>query len=228
MNNAPPHPATDRGKELRMRFRSPTILAAVLCAGVILITTGDGRAQVDPFEFEVYQTQTYGAGMFELEWHNSFVPQGHTQGERGTSSGDYASNLMYRTSLETAYGITDRIEAGAYVSFARPNGASFQFAGSKYRLRGSLFEQGELLVDLGWYVELEWHRIHQFDENELELEFKPLIEKNFGKVETISTDIRKRYLSPQESWVEFAMPMGSITTDTPSVRAWDLWRHRAD
>jgi len=166
-----------------MRFRPPTILAAILCAAAVLITSGSGRTQVDPFEFEVYQTQTYGAGMFELEWHNSVIPKGHTQGERGTSSGGYASNLMYRTSLETAYGITDRIEAGAYVSFARPNGASFQFAGSKYRLRGSLFEQGALPVDLGWYVELEWHRIHQFDENELELELKPLIEKNLGKVE---------------------------------------------
>lgn len=166
-----------------MRFRSPTILAAALCAATILVTGGSGFTQVDPFEFEVYQTQTYGAGMFELEWHNSVIPKGHTQGDRGTSSGDYASNLMYRTSLEAAYGITDRIEAGAYVSFARPNGASFQFAGSKYRLRGSLFEQGELPIDLGWYVELEWHRIHQFDGNELELEFKPLIEKNFGKFE---------------------------------------------
>jgi hypothetical protein len=56
-----------------MRFRPPTILAAVLCAAAILITRGSGRTQVDPFEFEIYQTQTYGAGMFELEWHNSVV-----------------------------------------------------------------------------------------------------------------------------------------------------------
>ena len=147
------------------------------------MTNRSARPQLDPFEFEVYQTQTYGAGMFEFESLNSFVPKGHTQGDNGTSSGDYASNLMYRTTIELSYGLTDKIEAGGYISLARPNGASFQYAGSKYRIRGSLFEQGELPVDLGWYVELEWHRIHQFDGNELEFEFKPLIEKNIGKFE---------------------------------------------
>jgi hypothetical protein len=70
------------------------------------------------------------------------------------------------------------------LDLARPNGASFQYAGSKFRLRGSLFEQGQLPVDFGWYAELEWHRIHQFDENELEFEFKPIIEKkDFGRLE---------------------------------------------
>ncbi|MEA2679283.1 MAG: hypothetical protein QOK03_1005 [Candidatus Binataceae bacterium] len=166
-----------------MIFRSEMMLAVVLCAAVVLMTNRSARAQLDPFEFEVYQTQTYGAGMFEFESLNSFVPKGHTQGDNGTSSGDYASNLMYRTMIELSYGLTDKIEAGGYISFARPNGASFQYAGSKYRLRGSLFEQGELPIDLGWYVELEWHRIHQFDGNELEFEFKPLIEKNIGKFE---------------------------------------------
>jgi hypothetical protein len=159
------------------------MLAVVLCAGAVLMTSRNGCAQVDPFEFEIYPTQTLGGGMFEFESLNSFVPKGHSQGERGTSSGDYASHLMYRTAFELAYGITDKIEAAAYLNLTRPNGASFQYAGSKYRMRGSLFEQGELPVDLGWYLELEWHRIHQFDGNELEFEFKPLIEKNLGKLE---------------------------------------------
>ena len=140
-------------------------------------------AQVDPFEFEVYPYTTLGPGVIELESLNSFVPKGHTQGGEGTSSGDFASNLMYRTALELSYGLTDRIEAAAYLNLARPNGASFQYAGSKYRLRGRLFEQGEMPIDLGWYLELEWHRIHQFDENELEFEFKPIIEKDFGRLE---------------------------------------------
>lgn len=159
------------------------MLAVILCAGALVMTSRSGCAQIDPFELEIYQPQTIGGGMLEIESLNSFVPKGHTQGEHGTSSGDYASNLMYRTAFELTYGLTDKIEAAAYLNLARPDGASFQYAGSKYRLRGSLFEQGELPVDLGWYVELEWHRIHQFDGNELEVEFKPLIEKNFGKLE---------------------------------------------
>ena len=52
-----------------------------------------------------------------------------------------------------------------------------------FRLRGTLFEQGELPVDFGWYLELEWHRTPQFDGSQLELELKPIIEKDFGRFE---------------------------------------------
>jgi len=159
-------------------------LATILCcAAGILIAAGAARAQVDPFEFEVYPYQTEGMGVVEMESLNSFVPKGHSTGEDGTSSGNFASNEMYRTSFELTYGLTDKVEAAAYLSLAHPNGASFQYAGSKFRLRGSLFEQGQLPVDLGWYIELEWHRVPQFDDNQLELELRPIITKQFGRLE---------------------------------------------
>jgi hypothetical protein len=159
-------------------------LNAILCVAAILLAGGRALAQVDPFEFEVYPYQTLGAGMLELESLNSVVPKGHTRGGIGTSSGDFASNLMYRTAFELSYGLTDKVEAAVYLNLARPNGdGSFQYAGSKYRLRGSLFEQDELPVNVGWYVELEWHRVPEFDGNQLEVELRPIIEKDFGRVE---------------------------------------------
>jgi hypothetical protein len=139
-------------------------------------------AQVDAWEFEVYPAQTEGKGMLEIESLNSVVANGHTQGEEGTSSGDYKSNLMWRTAIELTYGLTDHLEAAAYLDLARPNGdGSFQYAGSKFRLRGSLFEQGEMPADFGWYAELEWHRVPEFDTSQLELELRPIIQKDFGR-----------------------------------------------
>jgi hypothetical protein len=149
----------------------------------VLLLAGPALAQVDPFEFEVYPSQTLGHGMVEFESLNSVVAHGHTQGDSGTSSGDFASNQMYRTTLELTYGLTEKVEAAAYLDLARPDGSSLQYAGSKFRLRGSLFEQGQLPVDLGWYVELEWHRTPQFDASELELELRPIIEKDIGRFE---------------------------------------------
>jgi len=143
------------------------------------------QAQVDPFEFEVYGYQTVGRGVVELESLNSFVPKGHTEGDSGLSSGSLPSDLMYRTAVELSYGLTDKIEAAAYLNLAHPNGEPFRYAGSKYRLRGSLFEQGELPVDLGWYLELEWNKIPQFDGTELELELKPIIEKDIDRFEVL-------------------------------------------
>ena len=140
-------------------------------------------AQVDPWEFEVYPARTIGKGMAEFEPLNSVVANGHSQGDSGTSSGEFPSQSMYRTAFELTYGLTDHLEAAAYLNLALPGGEGFQYAGSKYRLRGSLFEQGQLPLDLGWYAELEWNRIPQFDESELELELKPIIEKDIGRLE---------------------------------------------
>lgn len=156
---------------------------AVVTAFGIAIFAPAAWAQVDPFEFEVYPYQTIGKGVAELESLNSFIPDGHTEGDAGTSSGEFPSDQMYRPALELTYGFTDKIEGAAYLNLAHPNGSSLQYAGSKYRLRGSLFEQGQLPADLGWYVELEWNRTPQFDESELELEIKPIIEKDIGRLE---------------------------------------------
>jgi len=152
-----------------------------LCA--LCVLPAAARAQVDPFEFEVYPYQTEGKGVLEVESLNSFVADGHSDGDAGTSSGDFPSHHMYRTALEVTYGLTNKIEFAAYLDLAHPNGADFQYAGSKYRLRGSLFEQGQLPVDVGWYLELEWHKTPEFDDSELELEFRPIIEKDFGRFE---------------------------------------------
>lgn len=144
----------------------------------LLLGASTALAQIDPWEFEVYPAQTLNRGMLEFETLNSVSAIGHEGG-----GAEYGSNRMYRTALELSYGLTDKIEAAAYLNLAHPNGASLQYAGSKYRLRGSLFEQGEYPIDLGWYAELEWHRVPQFDENELEFELRPIITKQLGRLE---------------------------------------------
>ncbi len=148
-------------------------------AVLLLLAGSNAFAQVDKWEFEVYPAQTLDKGMIELESLNSFSAIGHDGEDQ-----EYGSNRMYRTAFELTYGLTDKIEAAAYLNLARPNGGGwFQYAGSKYRLRGSLFEQGQLPVDLGWYAELEWFRVPQFDDNELEIELRPIITKQFGRLE---------------------------------------------
>lgn len=164
-----------------------------LCTLALVLLSHLALAQVDPFEFEVYSSQTEGKGVLEVESLNSFVPDGHTQEDEGTSSGEFPSDLMYRSAVEVTYGLTEKIEAAVYLNVAHPNGASLQYAGSKYRLRGSLFDQGQLPVDLGWYVELEWNKIPQFNESELELELRPIIEKDIGRLEI---DLNPKFEKP--------------------------------
>ncbi len=140
-------------------------------------------AQLDPYEFEVYPYATESRGMIEVETDNAVVTNGHSQAGNGTASAaSYPSQGMWYGGEALTYGLTDRIEAAAYVTFAQPSGHGFWWAGDKFRLRGRLFDQDVLPIDLGWYVELEWHKTPQFDDADLELELKPIIEKDFGRV----------------------------------------------
>jgi len=189
---------------------SVVIVRAILLVAALLLIASNAAAQVDPYEFEVYPYQTIGKGMVEFESLNSFVQNGHHEGDNGTSGGDYPSHKMYRTAFELTYGLTDSIEASVYLNLAHPNGASLQYAGSKYRVRGSLFEQGELPIDFGWYLALNWHRTPQFDGNELEIEFKPIIEKDFRRFEIVLNPLfEKPIVGPDKNkGIEFGYVSG--------------------
>lgn len=138
-------------------------------------------AQVDPGEFEVYPYATTPRGMAELETDNALVTDGHEVGGEGTAKGTFPSQGMWFNSYALTYGLTDRIEAAVYLNLVQPDGHGLQWAGSKLRLRGRLFDQDVLPVDLGWYIELEWHKTPQFDDASCELELRPIIEKDLGR-----------------------------------------------
>ena len=166
-------------------------------AGMLLARRA--RAQVDPWEFEVYPVQTEGRGVLEIESLNSVVADGHSTGDAGTAAGTFKSQGMWRTSLEITYGITDKLEAAAYLNLAKPEGEPFQYAGSKFRLRGMFWDQGAHFVDLGWYAEMEVHQTPQFDDPKLELELRPIIEKDIGRVQLIAEPIFEKPLVGEDT-----------------------------
>lgn len=176
-------------------------LRTLFCAAAILLLARPVLAQVDPWEFEVYPYATEGRGVIELETDNAVVPNGHSRGGEGTAAGTFASQAMWYNQYELTYGLTDRIEAAAYLNLAMPSGRGLWYAGSKYRLRGRLFDEEVLPVNLGWYVELEWHKTQQFDDDELELELRPIIEKDIGRWSLIVDPIFEKpiFLGPNKN-----------------------------
>ncbi len=152
-------------------------------------------AQVDPWEFEVYPYATIPRGMAEFETDNAVVAKGHDIGGEGTAKGDFPSQGLWYNSYEITYGLTDRIEAALYLNLAQPEKHGLRWAGDNLRLRGRLFDQGVLPVDLGWYVELEWHKTPQFDDAACELELRPIIEKDFGRLSIMANPKFEKVLS---------------------------------
>jgi hypothetical protein len=146
----------------------------------ITLAAPRAMAQVDPWEFEVYPYGTEKRGVLEFETDNAVVPNGHNAGGDGTAAGTYPSQGMWYDQFELTYGLTDRIEAAAYLNMAGRSDNGYHYAGSNFRLRGRLFKKAALPVDLGWSIELEWHKTPQFDGDPLDLELRPIIQKKIG------------------------------------------------
>ena len=53
-----------------------------------------------------------------------------------------------------------------------------EYAGSRFRARGGLWEKGRYPVDLGWYFEAE---VPHDAKSDLELEFRPLLSRDIGR-----------------------------------------------
>jgi hypothetical protein len=170
------------------------LIVIALVARATLLCPHRAAAQVDANEFEIYPYATEPRGMIEVETDNAVAVNGHSTSPNGTAKGGYPSQGFWYSGEELTYGVTDRIEAAAYATFGLPHGHGFWWTGDKFRLRGRLFDEETIPVNLGWYAELEWHKTPQFDDADLELELKPIIEKDFGRVSLILNPVFEKPL----------------------------------
>jgi hypothetical protein len=145
----------------------------VAVLGLAALLVAPARA-IDFFELEVYPATTDGAGVHEIENLTTYVANGRNPRE---DDGERRHRLL-RTSLEYNYGLTERIDIAAYLDLEKPNGDEVEYAGARFRARGGLWEKGRFFVDLGWYLEAA---VPHDEESDLELEFRPLVSRDFGR-----------------------------------------------
>ena len=143
-----------------------------------LVAALPAAAGVNFFELEVYPATTEGKGIHELESTSTYVANGR-QPSAGEVAGEEARrHRLLRTSLEYNYGLTDSIDLAAYLDLQRPNGHDVEYAGVRFRGRGGLWEKARYPVDVGWYLEAE---VPHGSKSDLELEFRPLMSRDFGR-----------------------------------------------
>jgi len=153
----------------------------------VLLCSGRPAGQIDPWEFEVLPYATEQRGMIELESNNAVVTNGHSQGGNGTAAGTFRSQSIGYNADELTYGLTDRIEAAAYLTFA-------EFGGPATNSTCMLSKHATLPVDLGWYAAFEWHKTPQFDNADLILELKPTLEKDLGRLSLVANPVFEKVL----------------------------------
>ncbi len=178
---------------------------------VLSLSAATARAQVDPWEFEVYPYATEGRGTLELETDNAVAAEGHQFGGEGTAAGTFPSQGMWYNQYEATYGLTDRIETAAYLMMGASPNHGYQYAGSAFRLRGRLLDADALPVDVGWYAEIEFHKAPQFDDARIEFELRPIIAKDFGSFSIVADPIFEKVLqgAGQHAGFEFGYAAGA-------------------
>lgn len=152
-----------------MELKLPLVTAAL---GLGLFSATPVYA-LNYFDLSVYGYKTLEKGERLIENKANYTFEGTDDAPAPDNNED-----LLRNSVELAYGITGRTEIAGYLDFAKPEDNGWSHAEDRLRVRTRLFEKGQLPVDLGLYAELEFPR---HEENDVELELRGVIEKDFGK-----------------------------------------------
>ena len=154
-----------------MRMRGVLVIVGSLLAA------GPAVA-INFFELEVYPATTEGKGLHEIENLTTLVANGRAATAEEAEGETPRRHRLGRTSLEYEYGLTDKIDLAAYLDLQRTNGADVEYAGSRVRARGAVWDKGRFPLDLGWYLEAE---VPHDAESDLEFEFRPIVSRDVGR-----------------------------------------------
>lgn len=148
----------------------PTLVVCTLALVSSIAVTTPAHA-LNYFDLSVYGYDTLKKGERLIENKTNYTYD-------GTDAASEDNDGLLRSTVEFAYGITDKTEVAAYLDFSNPDDGGWHHDADRLRVRTSLFEKGQLPVDLGLYGELEFPRN---EDNNVELEVRAIIEKDFGK-----------------------------------------------
>jgi len=174
-----------------IRWAAATLLLAIMVAAV-----GRPAFALNFFELEVYPYDTAGQGEIELESQNNYV----VNGDREADPGKVPNHHLWRTSFEGVYGITDHLEAAAYLDLALTPDGHFDYAGWRFRGRYRFLEKDQIPVNVGIYTEFEFPN-SRFSENDVELELRMILEKSLGPLTVELNPIFEKPLDGEEASV---------------------------
>lgn len=146
----------------------------LLVASALLLAPLSARAQ-DTFEIQVYEYATVPKGKWNLETHFNYTAKGTTVAEGTVAPSEKQSHLTF----ELTRGITDRFEMAAYLVTAKRDGVNPELVGYRLRPRMRFPDTWPVLVSIS--AEVGFPK-DTYEENSTTLEFRPILERSFGKL----------------------------------------------
>jgi hypothetical protein len=144
---------------------------------LMLLCAASARAQ-DPFEIQVYDASTAPPLTAGVEVHLNGVLHGS---EQPSADGELPTHHVAHFTLEPHLGLLDWLEVGAYLQTAlRPEG-TYDYAGTKLRVKARLLQPAFGWLNLALNGELSWIPA-EYEAAERGGELRPILETRLGPV----------------------------------------------
>ncbi len=150
---------------------------SLLLAALTLLPAASAAAQ-DTFEIQVYEYATVPKGRWDLETHFNYTTRGTRIMEGPVAPSEGQTHLTF----ELTRGITDLFEMAGYVVLAKRTGHGPDFAAVRLRPRVRAPDTWKLPVKLSLSLEAGFPR-DLYEAADVTLEVRPIIERQFGKVQ---------------------------------------------
>jgi len=149
------------------------------------------------FDWLVDPVPEIQVGAVQTKLIQSYVPLGHPASEADGGGQTVATEDLVRTGFRALIGVSNHVALMYQLNVARPSGQSYQYEGSEFGAHFRFYE------GYGWKfggaVELEWQRDPQYVENPLDIEFHPIIERDFGRISILLNPILEKNLVGPDS-----------------------------
>lgn len=194
--------------------------ACLLRTGIItfLFLLGSSKASaIDRYEIQIYSTETAPLHKLTLELHSNTV----LNAVGPLAKAELRPHEIHET-LEATYGLWSHVEIGQYLATAKFIDGPYGYAGSRTKIHFGVGDPETWFLAFGGNIELDYMR-RQADDNPLTFEFRPIVEKRFGKLSIIANfAFEKPLRGPGSHEGIYFAPSGSISYDllpwlTPAI-----------
>jgi len=135
---------------------------------------------IDLYEIQIYSTGTAPLHKLTLELHSNSVLN-----TVGRLAKDELRRHEVHETLEATYGLLSNVEIGQYFATAKFVDGPYGYAGSRTKIHFGFGDPETWPLAFGGNFELAYMR-RQAEDNPLSLEFRPIIEKKFGKLSIVA------------------------------------------
>lgn len=161
----------------------------LLIAAAACLSFGRAALAQDPFEIHVYEYETLRPGQFTFETHLNYIGSGTHRAEPPLAP----ANNQFHMTFELTAALLNNVSIGFMQLNGRVPGSGLEYAGWRVLPHFYVPESWKWPVKVGLVAEFSFQKTI-FEENARRVELRPILEKNFGRLQIDLNPVFERAL----------------------------------